>query len=889
MAGLLEKIENSSIDRRKFVGLAATAGVVASLGLTGCDNKVVETGPDSPTIETLSGGEWITSTCAQEGCNRNCVNQAYVVDGIIRRWRTDEKIPDTVDNPQHRGCVKGRSTRHYVTGADRLKYPMKRKSWQPGGGDNSNGHLRGVDEWERISWDEAITYIADEFKRIMDTYGPRAFVTVGQDERKVNNSKIGSGILNLMGGCLTTFGQQSQGGAPVPYKFMAGTWAAATSGAPDRMGLRHTKLIVLWGFNVAWSMGTAEVYNTLNAKKAAGAKVILVDPWFNPTAQALADEWIPVRPSTDGALLEAVAHEMITNNLQDQDFLDRCTVGFDADHMPPDAKTNENYKDYILGAYDGQPKTAEWASPITGVPVDTIKQLALEMATTKPMDLLSVLGVTRTYYGNRFTQTFLTVGWMTGNVGVLGSGVEVVQGTFGSRNGTEPISRGNSFYKYPPNPICTEPRGGGRLTGGTFDPELEYGLAFSEWQKAIVVDEYTLPGPANEKRACDIKCITCENARNSSNAQTGGNWSVEAHRKVEFVLYQDMFMKFGPMYADIVLPVKSLLELDWVYPARAAAEMICVSKQCISPYYETKDDVEIYFLLCDKLGLGEDVAPRTTAKQTMFEFLYNTEVALENGDDYEFLIDVTREDLDYFGLKAEPRPGRLNLREFYEDMEGIWHYERTPNDTHMNNYLEEFRKDPEANPIENTTSGKLEIYCQALKDYYDLCQLHDIDALPKYKAAVDGYEQSLNEAEYKYQLVTPHHLRQVHSTSSNDKHLNEVLPNDLLISSYDAEKNGFKRGDWVLVSGKDAGQIARRVNIIPNLMPGVVLLGEGNWRTYDHDTGIDIGGNPNTLTRTQLLGDGYQAYNTVLVKIESYTGPALLPDYRRPLYIPIAE
>jgi anaerobic selenocysteine-containing dehydrogenase len=72
-------------------------------------------------------------------------------------------------------------------------------------------------------------------------------------------------------------------------------------------------------------------------------------------------------------------------------------------------------------------------------------------------------------------------------------------------------------------------------------------------------------------------------------------------------------------------------------------------------------------------------------------------------------------------------------------------------------------------------------------------------------------------------------------------------------------------------------------------MPGVVLLGEGNWRTYDHDTGIDIGGNPNTLTRTQLLGDGYQAYNTVLVKIEPYTGPELLPDYRRPLYVPIAE
>jgi hypothetical protein len=57
----------------------------------------------------------------------------------------------------------------------------------------------------------------------------------------------------------------------------------------------------------------------------------------------------------------------------------------------------------------------------------------------------------------------------------------------------------------------------------------------------------------------------------------------------------------------------------------------------------------------------------------------------------------------------------------------------------------------------------------------------------------------------------------------------------------------------------------------------------------DHETGVDIGGNANSVTRTQLLGDGYQAYNTVLLKIEPYTGKELLPDYKRPVYIPIED
>ena len=57
---------------------------------------------------------------------------------------------------------------------------MKRKHWQPGGGDNVNGDLRGIDEWERISWDEALDMVADGITRIKETYGNRAILGSGQ-------------------------------------------------------------------------------------------------------------------------------------------------------------------------------------------------------------------------------------------------------------------------------------------------------------------------------------------------------------------------------------------------------------------------------------------------------------------------------------------------------------------------------------------------------------------------------------------------------------------------------------------------------------------------------------------------------------------------------------
>src|SRR3546814_2429954 len=84
--------------------------------------------------------------------------------------------------------------------------------------------------------------------------------------------------------------------------------------------------------------------------------------------EMLTDDWIPIRPGMDHAMILGMIHTLLveddpqTNPLIDWDFLHRCTVGFDADHMPEGCDTNENLMDYVLGKEDGLPRDAEWAA-----------------------------------------------------------------------------------------------------------------------------------------------------------------------------------------------------------------------------------------------------------------------------------------------------------------------------------------------------------------------------------------------------------------------------------------------------------------------------------------------------------------------------------------------
>ena len=136
-------LNDTLLTRRSFLKWSAALGGTAVLaGGLNTGLKAAEAASQVTSTE-----EWISGAC-WGNCGGRCLNMALVKDGVVVRQKTDDTHPDSPEYPQQRGCIRGRSQRQQVFGADRLNYPMKRKNWAPGGGKRE---LRGQDEWVRIS------------------------------------------------------------------------------------------------------------------------------------------------------------------------------------------------------------------------------------------------------------------------------------------------------------------------------------------------------------------------------------------------------------------------------------------------------------------------------------------------------------------------------------------------------------------------------------------------------------------------------------------------------------------------------------------------------------------------------------------------------------------
>ncbi len=856
---LKKTLTDTVVTRRSFLKWSAALGGTAALagGLNFGLKKIEEVAAAS---RAADGGKWVTAAC-WHNCGGRCVIKANVVDGVVTRVKTDDTHEDSPNYPQQRGCVRGRAQRKQIFGVDRLKYPMKRKNWEPGGG---NKELRGKDEWVRISWDEALDLVAGEIKRIKDTYGNASILSQRQ-----------SRLLAAYGGHMTMWGTTSDGAWPQPNIKMQGGGGGTAASSNNRLDLLKSKLIVLWGANPIWSSGGSPTYNYLQAKKA-GAKFIFVDPYYNDSAMILADEWIPVRPSTDTALLIGMAYHMITNNLQDQAFLDTYTVGFDAEHMPADIDPKESFKDYVLGTYDGVPKTPEWASAICGTPPETIRHFAQEIAVTKPMTFQSSCATARTYLGEQFAQAFLTVGWMTGNVGLPGASVGDARHNRSSYGGMTLVKAGSAKVEGLPNPLFAQPTFPGP---DPFNTEW-FGIVHDQVWDAVMTGKYTA-GVRGELN-CDIKMISHIGLGAALNQTPNMKRGIEAHRKVEFVVTASHFFTTNAMYSDIVLPATT----EWErYGGMTSGnpEMQIFYSQVVEPMYEAKDDIWIELELAKRLGVDKALVQPISVKQQVFNIVAGATVIKDDASDYEPLVTITEADIAELGVEGVPQQGRISFRDFKE--QGVYQVPRSPDDKFNAIAKKGFRADPVANPLK-TVSGKLEIHCQALSDQIKAYGFNELAPIPKYTAPLLGVEATFADFEnkvkgdYPLQLYTIHYMRRSHSTLDNVPWLREAFPQEFMMNPLDAAERGIENGDTVKITSA-YGAVLRPAYVTERIMPGVVTLGEGAWVDIDEATGLDKAGAVNFLAGGNPTGQGTQPYNTGVVQVEKYDQP-LAADYKWP-------
>ncbi|EOX2027930.1 molybdopterin-dependent oxidoreductase [Escherichia coli] len=854
----------SGISRRAFIQISSAAAAIAALPMSR-GLRAEPTAVQPATAVADKTGVWKPAAC-WHNCGGRCLNKALVVDGVVERQKTDDTHSDTPDNPQQRGCLRGRSQRKQVFGADRIRYPMKRKNWAPGGGDKS---LRGRDQWVRISWDEALDIVASETKRIKEKYGNESIWLTGSN---------GTHYLNVYanyGGYTSDWGTTSWGAWKDTPEYIGVHDGWIRFGTNDRLDLRKSQLIVLWGANPAWSSPGSPTYHYLQAKKA-GARFICIDPSYHATCELLDADWVPVNPGTDHALALGIMYALLeeddpqNNPLIDWDFLNRCCVGFDREHMPTGANPDDNFKDYLLGTFTNEPKNPEWASEICGVAPDTIRGLARQIGGTRRVALLTGWAPARIHNGEGWVHAFSTLGFMTGHMGRSGRMTGVCCHYTAGNGGTRLVNGGGTGLPNFPNPISST-------------------INHNEINRALTEGKFRQRGKGEKQVDIQMMFHTF-----NATMQTRANITqgiAALREKVEFIVSPTYVLHTSAKYSDVVLPVTTEWEREGTILNPSNRDVLIVAVNIVKPLYEAKSDQWIAKEIGKRLGVDVDKIFPISEKQQFFNTLQGANVIDEDGKTKVPLLTITEQDLAAWGVKGKTQQGKISLNEFLT--RGTYQVERTEGDNYGYIAYKDFVQDPEKNP-RDTDSGKFEIYCEKLTRISREYGWNEVPPIPAYTAKPKGYEESFSDwkgkvkGEYPFQVYNPHYLRRSHSTLDNVPWLREAWPSPVYLNKSDATRLGIRHGETVLITSA-SGKTLRPAWLTETLKPGVVALPHGSWFELDEASGIDLAGADNAISEQVATGFGTSGWNTVLCDVKKWQGPALIPDVDRPQRIIFGE
>ncbi len=768
--------------------------------------------------------------CPAHNCGGRCLLIAHIQDGKIIRLDTDDS-PDTLASPQLRACARGRAYLRRQYHPDRLLTPLKRSG------------RRGDGKFQPISWEQALDSVAAQFTRVKNEYGSSAlFVPYGTGSyNQLNGAHVARRLMNLYGGCLGIYNSYSWAATNVATPTVYGTLITGN----QRQDWLNSKYILMWGWNPAEMRDGTNSDYFIKLAREAGARVVCIDPRHSLSAAALADEWIPIRPGTDAAMMSAMAFVMLNERLYDANFVRIHCVGFDAEQMPVDGA--ESYRDYIFGIKDGVPKTPEWAESITTVPAGTIARIAREYATIKPAILYQGYGMQRRAFGEQVVRAGCVLAAITGNIGIPGG--------WASGLGLQAPDGGCLWTVFP-----------------TGDNPVKAEIPVFLWTEACLRGKSMTSADGVRGTNLldnDIKLIygVATNCLINQHADINRTAAIlRDESKVEFIVIQDNFLTSSACFADIVLPACTQFETWGVEDGWKYGDEVILQPKLVEPPGDCKSDYRICAELATRLGIGN---------------------AFMEGRDEKGWVEYCLDEFRRIRFPELP-----TLGEFINQNLGAW----TRPVTHPAIAFEDFRRDPEKYPLD-TPSGKIEIFSKQL---YDLCDPLKIPAVPKYISEWDDplnsgkinissegdpdsplHDQfggfptldSFENREFPLQALGHHTLHRVHSTHDNNDLLEEAFPQRAYLNPIDASARGIKDGDEIMVFNK-RGALVLPCRVTLRIMPGVVDIPQGAWYMPDKD-GVDHGGNVNILTshRWTPLAFG-TAQQTIMVEIKKYDNKA---------------
>ena len=710
----------------------------------------------------------IVSVASSCDCGSKCKMLATVQESCLLQIQPD------VNGTEMRfvGCPRGRAYGHTYLTSKRLRYPMERIA------------QRGDGRFRRITWEEAAQKVATATTEAGQKYGPgsRFVINAAGVSAAIRGDRFMKNLLACDGGYLNYYNYYSAACAVYITPYLYGTVLAGN----HESCYVDSKLIILWGFNPATCHYGLDTKDYFAQAKEKGAKIIAIDPRESDSVMTLADEWIPIKPSSDTALIDALAYVIWDEGLQDQEFMNKFCQGFDEDHMPEGVPAGESYHSYLFGKKDGIHKTPEWAEPITGISAKTIRKLAREYATTKPAALLPGYAPQRTLVGEQVCRGFVALACMTGNVGVLGGSTGVPY----LKQGHD--APGMALY---PNPYPGE-------------------IPVFQWTRAIdqpeTIDPVYRGLKGVDKLDSGIKVLYSLASGIVINQHSNINDTkriLQTPDKLDCLVLSDLFMTPSAEFADILLPAVSFFEVDNIPGTWADDDYLLYNHSITAPLFGGRFEYDWIREVAEIMGHKKQFDSGHDSKESWLRQIYeNCRAGEHELPDFE-----TFKERSYYIFK-----------------------ERKP----IVNFQDNIQKGV---PF-NTPSGKIEIFSKTL---YDLGRPEDIPGTPRHIYCAEGPEDKLLE-KYPLQLIAYHTKRRCHSQGDGTAILEELDPTALWINPEDAIARGISDGDTVEVFN-DRGVMRIPAKVTTRIVKGVIAVSEGGWYKSSKD-GADLGGSINVLT-----------------------------------------
>jgi len=542
-----------TVDGRGFAS-KVTAGQLDSFMQSDCvscgacvDHCPTEALMEKPVIEHGLPERTVTTTCAY--CGVGCSFHAELKGDTVLRMTPDKAGRA---NEGH-ACIKGRFAFGYATHKDRITSPMIRDSID--------------DPWREVSWDEAIGYTAERLRAIQDKYGSDSIGGITSSRctneetylvQKMVRAAFGN---NNVDTCARVCHSPTGYGLKTTLGESAGTQAFNSVAKAD--------LVLVMGANP--SDAHPVFASRLKHRLRQGAKLIVADPRRIELVSAphiRAEHHLALRPGSNVAFINAMAHVVITEGLEDSAFIEqRC-------EQEPYLK----WRDFI----SGEQNSPEMTERITGVPASELRAAARLFAAAPNAAIYYGLGVSEHSQGSTTVMGIANLAMATGNLGREGVGVNPLRG----QNNVQGSCDMGSFphelpgYRHISDPVVRK-------------------LFEKEWNTRLQPDPgLRIPNMFDASISGNFKGLYVQ-GEDLAQSDPNTHHVEKALRALECLVVQDIFLNETAKFAHVLLPGSSFLEKNGTFTN--AERRISMVRKAIEPLAGL-EDWEVTMALSNAMG-----------------------------------------------------------------------------------------------------------------------------------------------------------------------------------------------------------------------------------------------------------------------------------------------